>query len=181
MKLNMLTVAVAALAFSTFAQASNTGVIRFVGAVSDVTCDLIPVDENGAASHDIELGTVAAADLTDASPSATAVAFSLVPSPTSPIACTDGTKVVEVGFSGDYNTVGLANTSGTAGNTAVRLEGSTASGWHTYTVTGQNAVLASEANTGALKFRAALRKHQLGLPVSQGTVITQATYSVVYK
>lgn len=181
MKLNMLTVAVAALAFSTFAQASNTGVIRFVGSVSDVTCDLIPVDEDGNASNDIQLGTIAAADLTDASPSATAVTFSLVPSPTSPIACRDGTKVVEVGFSGDYNTVGLANTSGTAGNTAVKLEGTTASGWHAYTVTGQNAELQAETNTGALKFRAAMHKNQLGVPVSQGTIITQATYSVSYK
>ena len=181
MSVKLLSIATAALMFSTMAQASNTGIIRFTGAITDATCNLIPTDDSGSASADIDLGTVAAVDLTDTNPSSTAVTFSLVPSPGSPPECMDGTKTTEVGFNGNYNVVGLANESGTAGNTSVKLEGETAAGWHSYTSNTQNAELKTETGTGAINFRAAMTKSTAGVPAVAGTVITQATYSVIYK
>ena len=181
MNVKLLSIATAALLFSTVTQAANTGVIRFIGSVTDATCNIVPTDANGSVTHDIDLGEAVAADLTDTSPSSPAVNFALVPSPGSPTECTDGGKVVEVGFNGAYDVTGLANESGTAGNASVLLEGQTTAGWHKYTVNNQSADLASIAGTGAINFRAAMIKTTNGLPVTNGTVITQATYSVVYK
>ena len=181
MSVKLLSIATAALMFSAVAQASNTGIIRFTGSVTDATCNLIPTDESGSTSADIDLGTVAAIDLTDSNPSSKAVTFSLVPAPGSPPECMDGTKTAEVGFNGNYNVVGLANESGTAGNTSVKLEGATTAGWHSYTSSAQNAELKTEEGTGAIHFRAAMTKSAAGVDALAGTVITQATYSVVYK
>lgn len=97
-----------------------SGDIRFVGAVTDVTCNVQP-SVNGAVNNMVQLGT---ASLTTP---ATAVDFSL--KSTGDAGCTSlvSSDVVRIIFSGPLNMSGLINQSGSATGAMVKIKSVNAS------------------------------------------------------
>lgn len=94
---------------------AGNGEIRFVGAVTDVTCNLVP-SVGGSVNNTIQLGT---ASLTTP---ATAVNFSLKSDMAADCSTLQDDDVVSIAFMGPLNDAGLANQSGLATDAIVEIK-----------------------------------------------------------
>lgn len=95
------------------ATASN-GEVRFIGAVTDVTCDLVP-SVDGNVSNLIQLGTAAV------NGDATPVNFSLKSGGDAGCAALTDTDVVKISFAGELTDAGLGAQSGLATDAYVTI------------------------------------------------------------
>lgn len=94
---------------------AGNGEIRFIGAVTDVTCNLVP-SVGGSVNNTIQLGT---ASLTTP---ATAVDFSLKSDMAADCSALQDDDVVSIAFMGPLNDAGLANQSGLATDAIVEIK-----------------------------------------------------------
>ena len=156
----------------------NVGTIRFVGSITDTTCDFIG-SQDGSQSNVINLGTNSVAVVNGASGSPV-VGFSLVGTKANGSACeiADG-KSVDVSWvpaSGSWKANGLENI-GTATNTVVKLmdKNNKPFGALYQTVN----YVAADAPNGKLSFKANIMN--TGTAATAGTIVSAAKFAVAYK
>lgn len=164
--------------------AASTGIVNFNGSVTDTTCDLVVLNNDGTQANDIDLGVVSATTLTGAAAKSEDVNFTLRPATGAAQACTDGSKTLELTFTGPWDSSNnLANENGTARGVSVKLEGMTnGSNWQTFSANHQTVdQMDLAANTGAISLRAHMVPTGGGAAVTAGSVTSHATFSAVYK
>lgn len=91
------------------------GEIRFIGAVTDVTCNLVP-SVGGSVNNTIQLGTASLTTPADA------VNFSLKSDMLADCSALQDDDVVNIAFMGPLNDTGLANQSGLATDAFVEIK-----------------------------------------------------------
>lgn len=111
----LLALSALSLALLSGTATASSGDIRFVGAVTDVTCNLVP-SINGSVNNVVQLGT---ASLTTP---ATPVDFSLKSDGAGDCATLADDRVVNITFAGALTDAGLASQSGLAADAYVEIK-----------------------------------------------------------
>lgn len=152
---------------------ANTGEVQFIGAVTSETCD-IDTEVGGLVKSTIDLGKMTTADK-----NGDYVEFDLVPRTDECLKKTNG----QVGWqSAGFTNSGLANMKGTAGGVSIQLTAMNSTTpnqdvtYNSQTVDFGNGTDA----IGNMKFKARMLA-TTGQTVTEGTVISSATYAVAYK
>lgn len=159
--------------FSGYAFSENTGEVQFIGSVTAATCD-IDTEVGGLVKSTIDLGKMTTQDT-----SGEYVEFSLVPRTEECLKKTNGT----VGWqSAGFTNSGLANMSGTAGGVSIQLTAiNSTTPNEDVTYNKQNVDFGDGTNEiGNMKFKARMFATK-GQTVTEGTVLSTATYAVAYK
>lgn len=169
-KISLILMAMSAMAVMSVQADENSGELHFVGAVSDITCN-IKVLVGGVPSSFIQLGSMSA----DGS-GATAVNFSLVSD--NPV-CLDKISA-NVGWqSFQLTSEGLGNGSGTATGAVVKLTAD--NGANTaITANNQHASFSDPNGIRRFDFTAKLALSAGAVAATPGTVLATATYTVAY-
>ncbi|GKX64275.1 fimbrial protein [Pragia fontium] len=168
----LLGVIISGSLFSGYALA-NTGEVQFIGSVTSETCD-IDTEIGGLVKSTIDLGTMTTSDTKGKE-----VAFSLVPRSEECLKKTSGT----VGWqSAGFTNSGLANMKGTAGGVSILLTAvNSKTPNQTVTYNSQNVEFGDGAKAiGNMEFKAQMVATS-GQTLTEGTVISSATYAVAYK
>lgn len=175
--INMKKLAIASLILGTItsgaASAAQSGEVRFIGTVTDVTCNITP-EIDGLTSNVINLGTMK----TDGS-GAKDVEFQLVPSTKE---CLEKTNASVVWQSAAFTNNGLANTQGDAKGVSIQLT-AVNSVTPNQNISGnmQNITFGDgKDKIGAFKFKTKMVKNTSG-EITAGTVASSASYAVSYK
>ncbi|PSU14953.1 fimbrial protein [Photobacterium kishitanii] len=167
------------VASSVFAAPENVGTIRFIGSITDTTCDFTG-EQGGAQSNVINLGTHTAA-VVNGPTGSPVVEFSLVGTKPDGSACEIGSagKSVDVSWvpaSGSWTASGLQS-SGTAANTVVKLMDKNSKAFNALYETVN--YVEADAPNGKLPFKANIMN--TGTAATPGTVISAAKFAVAYK
>lgn len=164
----------------TTVSANNTGVIHFIGSVTDVTCNYKLTDSNGISIPAVNLGTVTTAVL-NATKTSQAVDFKLMPDNTVSSCVTVGAKKIDISISpATLNLAGISN-EGTSTNTAIRMqvEGQTA-----YEEINVNNITVRDvkydATDASLSFKAAMIPFGTN-NATAGSVIGSALFAISYR
>ncbi|HGN0869387.1 TPA: fimbrial protein [Providencia alcalifaciens] len=152
---------------------ANTGEVQFIGAVTSATCD-IDTEVGGLVKSTIDLGKMTTADT-----NGDYVEFSLVPRTDECLKKTNG----QVGWqSAGFTNSGLANMKGTANGVSIQLTAMNSTTpnqdvtYNSQTVDFGNGTDA----IGNMNFKARMLA-TTGQTVTEGTIISTATYAVAYK
>ncbi|EEZ39035.1 fimbrial protein [Photobacterium damselae] len=161
---------------SAMAAPGNVGTIRFIGSITDTTCDFTG-EQGGAQSNVVNLGTHTTAVVNGATGSPV-VDFSLVGTKPDGSACeiSSSVDVSWVPASGSWTASGLLNT-GTATNTVVKLMDKNNKVFNALYETVN--YVASDAPKGQLPFKANIMN--TGTNATAGTVVSAAKFAVAYK
>ncbi|PSU75294.1 fimbrial protein [Photobacterium phosphoreum] len=167
------------MASSAMAAPGNVGTIRFLGSITDTTCNFTG-EQSGAQSNVINLGTHTTAVVNGATGSPV-VDFSLVGTKPDGSACeiTGADKSVDVSWvpaSGSWTALGLQN-SGTAQNAVVKLMDKSDKPFNALYETVN--YTAADAPNGKLPFKANIMN--TGTAATAGTVVSAAKFAVAYK
>lgn len=152
---------------------ANTGEVQFIGAVTSETCD-IDTEVGGLVKSTIDLGKMTTADTYG-----DYVNFELVPRTEECLKKTSG----QVGWnSAGFTNTGLANMKGTASGVSIQLTAvNSTTPNQDVTYNRQTIDFGNGTDAiGNLKFKARMSA-TAGGTLSEGTVISSATYAVAYK
>ncbi|MGL4666765.1 MAG: hypothetical protein ACRCWR_02400 [Saezia sp.] len=94
---------------------ASQGEVRFIGSVTDITCDIVP-DVGGAVKDTVQLGRVAIGSVADV------VNFKLAPNPTGDECLGLTGKTANIAWTGNFTEAGLANHTGTATDAWVKID-----------------------------------------------------------
>ncbi|HFU3231298.1 TPA: fimbrial protein [Proteus mirabilis] len=172
MKKLLLPLVMSSALFSGYTLA-NTGEVQFIGAVTSETCD-IDTEIGGLVKSTIDLGKMTTADT-----NGKYVEFELVPRTDECLKKTSG----QVGWqSTGFTNSGLANMKGTAGGVSIQLTAINSTTPNQDVTYNNQSVDFGNGNDpiGNMKFKARMTA-TAGQTVTEGTVISSATYAVAYK
>ncbi len=172
MKKLLLPLIISSALFSGYTTA-NTGEVQFIGAVTSETCD-IDTEIGGLVKSTIDLGKMTTADTNGDS-----VNFDLVPRSEDCLKKTSG----QVGWqSAGFTNTGLANMKGTANGVSIQLTAiNSTTPNQDVTYNSQTVDFGNGTDAiGNLKFKARMSATK-GQTLTEGTVISSATYAVAYK
>ncbi|WP_318492143.1 fimbrial protein [Photobacterium leiognathi] len=180
-KLSLTTIVLSSLLTgSVFAAEPNTatatGIIQFVGSISDSTCNIVG-EQDGVRGNTIDLGTNTVSSVNNNT--AKEVSFHLTTNTTDAKEKCDPLKTADVSWvpvNGvwDNNPKGLKNTQGTAQHAVVKLMDDN----KTLFSSSHNSVAINDS-LDTLKFKAQLAND--GEDATAGTVVTAARFVVAYK
>lgn len=172
MKKLLLPLIISGALFSGYTSA-NTGEVQFIGSVTSETCD-INTEIGGLIKSTIDLGQMTTEDKTG-----DYVDFDLVPRSEECLKKTSG----QVGWqSAGFTNTGLANMKGTANGVSIQLTAiNSTTPNQDVTYNSQSVDFGNGTDAiGNLKFKARMAA-TTGQTLTEGTVISSATYAVAYK